>query len=61
MNDLYPFLFEPILRKAILGDQLKPYKGLEPADDPIGESWERTYAHSGWLMEHGRSGGCRNH
>lgn len=41
MINLYPFLFEPDLHKVIWGgNQLKPFKGLEPTDEPIGESWE---------------------
>ena len=38
---LYPFLFEPNLHYVVWGgNQLSPYKGLEPTDEPIGESWE---------------------
>ena len=38
---LYPLLFEPNLHEVVWGgNQLKPYKGLEPSDEPIGESWE---------------------
>ena len=38
---LYPLLFEPNLHTVVWGGkQLRPYKGLEPSDDPIGESWE---------------------
>ncbi len=41
MKKLYPFLFEPNLHKVVWGGhQLRPYKGLEPTDEPIGESWE---------------------
>ena len=37
----YPFLFELNLHPVIWGGhQLRPYKGLEPSDEPIGESWE---------------------
>ena len=37
----YPLLFEPNLHSVVWGgDQLRPYKGLEPSDEPIGESWE---------------------
>ena len=39
--NLYPFLFEPYLHSVVWGgNQLKPYKGLEPSDESIGESWE---------------------
>ena len=38
---LYPLLFEPNLHTVVWGgNQLRPYKGLEPSDEPIGESWE---------------------
>lgn len=38
---LYPLLFNPNLHSVVWGgNQLKPYKGLEPSDEPIGESWE---------------------
>ncbi len=37
----YPFLFEPNLHTVVWGgNQLRPYKGLEPTDEQIGESWE---------------------
>lgn len=37
----YPLLFEPNLHTVVWGgNQLRPYKGLEPSDEPIGESWE---------------------
>lgn len=38
---LYPLLFNPNLHSVVWGgNQLCPYKGLEPSDEPIGESWE---------------------
>ena len=38
---LYPFLFQPNLHPVVWGgNQLRPYKGLTPSDEPIGESWE---------------------
>lgn len=41
MMKLYPFLFEPNLHPVVWGGtQLRPYKGLAPSSDPIGESWE---------------------
>ena len=40
-ESLYPFLFEPNLHTVVWGGhQLRPYKGLAPSDEPIGESWE---------------------
>ena len=41
MQNLYPFLFEPNLHTIVWGGRrLRPYKGLEASDEPIGESWE---------------------
>ena len=38
---LYPLLFQPNLHEVVWGgNQLRLYKGLEPSDEPIGESWE---------------------
>lgn len=38
---LYPLLFEPNLHPVVWGgNRLRPYKGMEPSDEPIGESWE---------------------
>jgi len=38
---LYPLLFEPNLHTVVWGGKrLRPYKGLAPTDEPIGESWE---------------------
>jgi len=38
---LYPLLFESNLLTIVWGgNQLRLYKGLEPSDEPIGESWE---------------------
>lgn len=38
---LYPLLFQPNLHPVLWGgNRLRPYKGLEPSQEPIGESWE---------------------
>jgi mannose-6-phosphate isomerase len=38
---LYPLLFEPNLHTVVWGGiRLRPYKGLAPSSEPIGESWE---------------------
>ena len=38
---LYPLLFESNLHTVVWGgNQLRPYKGLEPSGELIGESWE---------------------
>lgn len=37
----YPLLFEPNLHSVVWGgNKLRPYKGLIPSLEPIGESWE---------------------
>lgn len=39
--NLYPFLFKPILKNVIWGgDAISPFKGIEPVQEGIGESWE---------------------
>ena len=41
MTLLYPFLFEPNLHAVVWGGRrLRPYKGMDATEDPIGESWE---------------------
>ena len=41
MKNLYPYLFEPNLHTVVWGgNRLRPFKGLTPSDEPIGESWE---------------------
>ena len=41
MKSLYPLLFAPNLREVVWGGgRLLEWKGLPPADVPIGESWE---------------------
>lgn len=38
---LYPLLFKPNLHTVVWGgDRLRPYKGMQPSEEPIGESWE---------------------
>ena len=40
-NSIYPLLFEPNLHSVVWGgERLCAYKGLEPRQEPIGESWE---------------------
>ena len=37
----YPLLFKPNLHTVVWGgNRLRPYKGLTPSSEPIGESWE---------------------
>ena len=40
-NTLYPFKFEPILKPVMWGgSNICPFKGIEPVQNGIGESWE---------------------
>ncbi len=41
---LYPLTFEPLLKEIIWGGQdIRPFKGLEPSNEKIGESWEISH------------------
>lgn len=41
---LYPLTFKPILKNVIWGgSQICPFKGITPAQDGIGESWELSH------------------
>ncbi|MDR2469261.1 MAG: class I mannose-6-phosphate isomerase [Tannerella sp.] len=38
---MYPFIFKPILKEIIWGGtEIRPFKGLSPSRETIGESWE---------------------
>ncbi|MCR5678892.1 MAG: class I mannose-6-phosphate isomerase [Prevotella sp.] len=57
---LYPLLFQPNLHTVVWGgNQLRPYKGLEPSDEPIGESWEVSAVPSSTsIVSNGQWKGC---
>lgn len=41
---LYPFIFEPILKKTIWGGSaICPFKGITPVEEGVGESWELSH------------------
>ena len=41
---LYPYIFNPILRPVVWGGRrIRPFKGMEPTDENIGESWEISH------------------
>ena len=41
---MYPFIFKPILREMIWGGtDIRPFKGLRPGDEKVGESWELSH------------------
>ncbi len=44
LEQLYPLTFEAILKEIIWGGQdIRPFKGLEPSNEKIGESWELSH------------------
>lgn len=56
MESLYPLLFQPNLHPVVWGGRrLRPYKGLPPSDEPIGESWEVSAVPSSTSIV---AGGC---
>ena len=43
-EQLYPLTFAPLLKEVIWGgSDIRPFKGLEPDDKKIGESWEISH------------------
>lgn len=43
-TSLYPLTFEPLLKSVLWGgSDIRPFKGLEPTDETIGESWEISH------------------
>ncbi|WP_329905044.1 type I phosphomannose isomerase catalytic subunit [Porphyromonas pogonae] len=43
-QNLYPLTFKPLLKTIIWGGQdIRPFKGMEPNQDTIGESWEISH------------------
>ena len=48
---LYPFTFEPILKKIIWGgSDICPFKGISPVQDGIGESWELSHVEGNYSV-----------
>ena len=48
---LYPFTFEPILKKIIWGgSDICPFKGISPVQEGIGESWERSHVEGNYSV-----------
>ncbi|MCD8041790.1 MAG: class I mannose-6-phosphate isomerase [Tannerellaceae bacterium] len=48
---LYPFTFEPILKKIIWGgSDICPFKGITPVQDGIGESWELSHVEDNYSV-----------
>ena len=52
---LYPFTFEPILKKIIWGgSDICPFKGISPVQEGIGESWELSHVEGNyWVVANG--------
>lgn len=41
---MYPYLFQPILKEIIWGGtDIRPFKGMAPTQEKIGESWELSH------------------
>ena len=57
---LYPLLFEPNLHTVIWGGhRLRPYKGMEPSQEKVGESWEVSAVPSSInVISNGELRGC---
>jgi mannose-6-phosphate isomerase len=50
-NDMYPFIFKPILKEMIWGGtDILPFKGLAPAGEPVGESWEISHVEGNFSL-----------
>lgn len=48
---LYPLTFEPLLKEVIWGGQdIRPFKGLEPNEQKIGESWEISHVNDNYSV-----------
>ncbi|MDR2920585.1 MAG: class I mannose-6-phosphate isomerase [Tannerella sp.] len=48
---MYPFVFKPILKEIIWGGtDIRPFKGLEPSDAKIGESWELSHVEGNYSI-----------
>ena len=57
---LYPFTFEPILKKIIWGgSDICPFKGITPVEEGIGESWELSHVEGNYsVVANGDLKGC---
>jgi mannose-6-phosphate isomerase len=50
-NDMYPFIFKPILKEVIWGGtDIRPFKELTPGDEPVGESWELSHVEGNYSV-----------
>lgn len=48
---LYPFTFQPILKKIIWGGaDICPFKGITPVQEGIGESWELSHVEGNYSI-----------
>ncbi len=51
LEHLYPLTFEAILKEIIWGGQdIRPFKGLEPNEKKIGESWELSHVEANYSI-----------
>ncbi|MDR3260904.1 MAG: class I mannose-6-phosphate isomerase [Tannerella sp.] len=56
---MYPFIFKPILKEIIWGGtDIRPFKGLPPTGEKIGESWELSHVEGNYsVVANGRLAG----
>ena len=48
---LYPFTFQPILKKIIWGgSDICPFKGITPVENGVGESWELSHVEGNYSI-----------
>ncbi|MDR1103567.1 MAG: class I mannose-6-phosphate isomerase [Tannerella sp.] len=48
---MYPLIFKPILKEVIWGGtDIRPFKGLAPGDEPVGESWELSHVEGNYSV-----------
>jgi mannose-6-phosphate isomerase len=48
---MYPFIFEPLLKEVLWGGtDIRPFKGLTPANEKIGESWELSHVEGNYSV-----------
>lgn len=51
LQRLYPLTFEPLLKEIMWGGQdIRPFKGLEPSEQRIGESWEISHVEGNYSV-----------
>ena len=57
---MYPYLFQPILKEVVWGGtDIRPFKGMAPTQEKIGESWELSHVDGDFsVVANGADKGC---